>query len=128
MSARKAPHLKLLSGTSRPDRVLPAGVSLPPLDVSPEPPDWLPNAHAVREWNRLLPVMMANRLLNAGNVGLFAQMCALHGHLVTAWATGEAPTAAMISTHRATCAALGLLGMTLPEPAAKPNVFSNNRR
>ena len=128
MTARKSDHLKLLAGTSRYDRAAPTTPVLPVLDVVPNPPAWLVNLEAVREWHRLAGVLTANKLLHAGNLSLFGQMCALHGYLVQAWATGEPPTAALISTHRATCVALGLLGMGLPKAAGTLNKFSTHLR
>jgi phage terminase small subunit len=53
---RKPAHLKVVAGTDRPDRALPSSVDLPLVEAVPEPPDWLPNAHAVKEWKRLAPL------------------------------------------------------------------------
>ena len=129
MTARRPPTLKLLSGTSRPDRAAPEGPALPALDGVPPAPDWLKkNSHAFREWQRLAPLMVANKLLHTGNLGLFVQCCAIYGRLAEIWASGDTPAASLLATHRAHSVSLGLLGMT-PLPAAKPgNKFTNNKR
>lgn len=60
---RKPPQLKAVSGTARKDRDIGAAVDLPLVSSVPEAPDWLPNAHAVKEWDRLAPILTANKLL-----------------------------------------------------------------
>jgi len=123
MTARKPDSLKLVTGTFRPDRAAP-GPALPALDAVPERPSWLTDVNAVKEWQRLVTVMAANKLLNAGNVGLLAQLCALHGLLVKIWAAGNVPTAALIASYRGLSGCLGLLSMSMPaSPGAKPNRF-----
>ena len=131
MTARKPDRLKLLAGTARPDRTSPGAPALPLLDAVPSAPAWLVNLDALREWHRLAPVLVANRLLHAGNLGVFGQYCALHGHLIAAWQSDLTPTAAMLSAYRALSVALGLAGMALSAPAdSKPNRFAEiaNRR
>lgn len=125
MTARRPDHLKLLAGTARPDRAAPATPALPAIEAVPPPPPWMTNLHAVKEWNRLAPVLVACKLLNAGTVGLFAQMCAVHGRLVQMWAEGSTPTAALLSAYRALCNELGLSSMTLPAAVDKSNRFLN---
>lgn len=126
MTARKPDHLKVITGTARPDRALPPKPALPALEGVPPAPDWLPNAFAANEWRRLAPVLVANRLLHDGNVNVFGQLCALHGRLVQMWAAGTIPTAALLSAYRALSVAMGLTHMTLPAPAGKPNRFILN--
>lgn len=128
MTARRPPVLKLLAGTSRPDRAAPEGSALPALDGVPPAPGWMKNPHARREWRRLAPVLTANKLLTAGNLGIFVQLCALQGKLVETWAAGETPTAALVNAYRLLCNELGLSGMALPAHVNKPNRFSNNAK
>lgn len=128
MSARKPTTLKLLAGTGRPDRAAPAMPALPVLDTVPSPPAWMANTVAISEWLRLAPVLVANRLLHHGNIGLLGQLCALHAHLIQAWASDTPPTAALISAFRGLAGDLGLSSMALPSPAGKMNRFSNNRK
>lgn len=102
MSKPKKPdHLKLIAGTSRPDRAESGGVELPLIDEVPPAPDWLPNAHAVKEWHRLAPILIANRLLPEAGLSALATLCALHGKIVQLYAAGECPTASMIGQYRA---------------------------
>ena len=128
MTARKPDFLKMLSGTARPDRAAPNAAALPPIEAVPTAPAWLSDPVAVSEFNRLAPMLTSCKLLNAGNVGLLTQMCAVHGWLAKAWASGQPPTAAMISSYRSLHVALGLTHMSVPAPASKPNRFLNLKR
>lgn len=93
-------HLKVLAGTNRPDRDPLPSVEMPALTEVPPAPDWLPNAHAVKEWDRLAGILKANKLLTEASLGPLAQLCALHGKCIQLYAAGEAPTASMIGTLR----------------------------
>lgn len=127
MTARKPDHLERLAGTARPDRAARETTNLPAVNGVPRPPSWLTDADGLKEWRRLGPTLTACKLLNAGNVELFAHFCALHGRLVATWAAGETPTAALISAYRALSRELGLLGV--PVFMAKvTNRFSRNAR
>jgi len=66
----------------------------------PPAPDWLPNAHAVKEWDRLTRILIANKLLTEGGLSALATLCAVHGKLVQLWAAGETPKAAMLAQYR----------------------------
>jgi hypothetical protein len=122
MTRRKSDHLKLLCGTARRDRTAPEGPALPVLTEVPQPPGWLQNIEAQREWRRLASVMTANKLLTAGNISLLGQLCGLHGQLAQAWSTGVTPTAALIASYRSLSVALGLASMNISMPAAPGSV------
>ena len=79
-----------------------------PISDVPPPPDWLPNAHAVNEWRRLAPILVANKLLAEADLSAFAHMCAVHGKMVQLWTAGETPTGHMVSQYNALAAAFGL--------------------
>lgn len=96
---RKPRALKVVAGTVQPSRDKPE-VDLPLVSSVPKPPDWLPNAHAKKEWNRLAPILVANKLLTEGGLSAFGMLCALHGKLVQLWSAGEAPVASMVSQYR----------------------------
>lgn len=100
MTARKPAALKSISGTVRLDRVVENLVDLPLVAAIPPCPDWMPNAHAVKEWERLAPILMANKLLTEAALSPLGHLCALHGKIVQLYAAGEAPTASMSSTLR----------------------------
>ncbi|MDQ1924556.1 hypothetical protein [Massilia pseudoviolaceinigra] len=97
---RKPDGLKVVAGTERKDRKPEGNAELPILSDVPPAPDWLPNAHAVREWSRLAAILTANRLLTEGGLSSLGMMCALHGKIVQLYAAGEAPTASMAGTLR----------------------------
>lgn len=97
---KKPGNLKVVSGTERKDRAVEAPVDLPVIASVPSAPDWLPNAHAVKEWDRLAPILVANRLLTEGGISPLGNLCALHGKIVQLWAAGEAPVASMIAQYR----------------------------
>lgn len=97
---RKPHRLKVVQGTARKDRPDPTTVDVPPLDSIPQPPDWLPNCHALKEWNRLAAILTATKLLTDADLTTLAHMCALHGKIVQLYAAGAVPTAATIATLR----------------------------
>ena len=98
---RKPASLKVVAGTDRPcRRPESAPVEIPALDHIPDPPDWLPNAHAVKEWQRLAPILTANKLLTEAGLSALGQLCALHGKVVQLYAAGEAPVASMVAQLR----------------------------
>lgn len=98
--AKKADHLKIISGTQRADRVAPEVPLLPTLTSTPQPPDWLPNAHATKEWNRLAPILVKAEMLTDAGVTTLAHLCAIHGRMVQLYAAGESPTAHMVSQYK----------------------------
>ena len=98
---RKPTSLKVVAGTDRPcRRPESAPVEMPALDNIPDPPDWLKNAHAVKEWQRLAPILTANKLLTEAGLSALGQLCALHGKVVQLYAAGEAPVASMVAQLR----------------------------
>ena len=126
---KKPANLKVVSGTDRKDRPDPVTVDLPLVDDVPPPPDWLPNAHAINEWSRLAPILVANKLLTEGGLSALGMLCALHGKIVQLYAAGEAPNANMVGQWRGITNDFGLTpvaqGKVKPvsaEPAA--NGFS----
>lgn len=105
----KKPHnLKVVAGTDRKDRAPLAHVELPLAAEVPEAPDWLPNAHAIKEWNRLAPILHAVGLLTDAGLSALGMLCALHGKLVQLWAAGESPTGHMLAQYRALVNDFGL--------------------
>ena len=96
---KKPPRLKVVAGTSRPDRGA-KPVDLPIIEKAPPAPDWLPNAHSIKEWDRLAPILTANKLLTEGGLSPLGMLCSLHGKLVQLWAAGEAPVASMVAQYR----------------------------
>jgi hypothetical protein len=130
---KKPTHLKAVAGTSRPDREPAEVVDLPTLDRVPDAPDWLPNAHAMKEWERLAPVLVNNRLLTDAGLMAFGHLCALHGKLVQLWAAGESPTGHLLSQYRALINDFGLTPVAqgkvkLAGDKPKENQFSRNGR
>jgi phage terminase small subunit len=97
---KKPRALKVVSGTVQPSRDEKASVELPVVGEVPKAPDWLPNAHAVKEWERLAPILVANKLLTEAGTSALGMLCALHGKLVQLWAAGEAPVASMVAQYR----------------------------
>ena len=98
--SRKPSQLKIVAGTDRSDRQYDPPVDLPLVDDVPEAPDWLPNTHAIKEWNRLASILHANGLLTEAGLAPLAHMCGLHGKIVQLYAAGEAPTGHMVAQYR----------------------------
>jgi len=105
---RRPNNLKVIAGTTRADRETPAGAELPLLAETPRAPDWLPNAHAVREWDRLAPMLVANKLLAEADLSALGHLCALHGKIVQLWTAGETPTGHLLAQFNALASAFGL--------------------
>lgn|SRR5690606_17067456 len=105
---KRPSHLKAVAGTSRPDREPEAHVALPLVDSVPPAPDWLPNAHAIREFDRLAPILHANSLLTEAGVSALGHLCALHGKIVQLYAAGESPSGHMVAQYRALINDFGL--------------------
>lgn len=116
---RKPTSLKVVAGTDRPDRAPESAVDLPLVDSVPEAPDWLPNSHAIKEWNRLAPILHANKLLTEAGLSALGQLCALHGKVVQLYAAGESPVASMVAQLRGLMNDFGLT------PVAQGKVKSN---
>lgn len=105
---KKPRALKVVAGTDQPCRRGPEPVELPLADEVPAAPDWLPNAHAVNEWNRLARILHGVGLLTEGGLSALATLCALHGKLVQLWTAGESPTGHMLAQYRALVNDFGL--------------------
>jgi hypothetical protein len=102
MPARRKPDdMKLLHGTWRPDRAAPDHVQLPLVEGMPLPPAWLTNVYGLEEWQRLVPILVANRLLTHASLATFAHFCALHGALVQLTIAGTVPQASLLAQYRA---------------------------
>ena len=131
MTARKPPNLKVLSGTVQPCRDAGPVIDLPLVDGVPHAPDWLPNSHAMREFDRLAPILVANRLLTEAGLMALAHLCALHGKIVQLYAAGESPTGHLISQYRNLINDFGLTPVAQGKvkaggEAPKGNKFANN--
>ncbi|WHZ20696.1 MAG: hypothetical protein OJF55_002845 [Rhodanobacteraceae bacterium] len=97
---RKPRNLRLIQGTTRADDDAGDTTTLPLAQGVPEPPDWLPNIHAVKEWRRLAPILHANKLLTDASLSTLAMLCAVHGMLVAAFAEGFLPQASTLAQFR----------------------------
>jgi len=116
---RKPTALKVVAGTDRPDREAPAAAELPLVSDVPTAPDWMPNAHARKEWERLAPILHANKLLTEAGLSALGQLCALHGKTVQLYAAGEAPVASMVAQLRGLMNDFGLTPVA--QGKVKPN-------
>jgi phage terminase small subunit len=130
---KKPAGLKVVAGTTRKDREPQSHVDLPVISAVPPAPDWLPNAHAVKEWDRLAPVLVANKLLTEGSLSPLGNLCALHGKMVQLWAAGEAPVASMVAQYRNLINDFGLTPVAQGKVKAVPdkpegNAFTRNGR
>jgi hypothetical protein len=116
--AKLPPHLKVIRGTFAEGRDVDAPASaLPVLDKLPSPPIWLRRIpHGLREWKRIGPILIANRLLSEGSLSTFATLCALHGRNIEKFQRGDTPSGAHLSQYRALAASFGLLAMNLSTP------------
>jgi phage terminase small subunit len=133
MASKKPQSLKIISGTDQPCR-RDDGAQLfveEPLTEAPPPPDWLPNAHAMREWNRLAPILAVNKLLTESSMQSLGVLCACYGKIVQLYAAGESPNASQLAQYRGMAAEFGLtpLSQSRLKPNAEPekeNRFSKH--
>lgn len=116
---RKPASLKLVAGTNRPDREAPPAVELPLVDAAPSAPDWLPNAHAKNEWDRLSRILYANKLLTEAGLTTLGVLCSLFGKICQLYAAGESPTGHMVAQYRALANDFGLTPVA--QGRVKPN-------
>lgn len=125
----KPAQLKLISGTMRKDRDIKAAMlGTPTVDTLPEAPHWLPNAHAVTEFNRLAEILFNNGLLIESSVSALGHLAALHGKLVELWSgsAGETPSGHLMAQYRALVNDFGLTPVSGSKISAAPVVKSNN--
>lgn len=128
---KKPTQLKILAGTARKDRDKGAKVDLPKVDSVPEAPSWLPNAHAVTEFNRLAAILFNNSLLHEVSVSALAHLAALHGKLLHIWSTGGIPSGHLMAQYRNLSNDFGLTPISCSKiggaaPVKKKNAFANN--
>lgn len=130
--SKKPENIKSLRGTSRNDRKT-ESVPLEAIDALPSPPDWLPNAFAVREWDRLGPILLNCGLLTEAGLTTFAHLCALHGRIVQLWTAGMAPTGYLYSQYLKLCDGFGMTPVAAQKVGgggekSKGNKFACNGR
>lgn len=130
MPGPKPRHLKVLGGTLRRERDGgPESPPLPAVGALPEAPDWLPNAHAVREYERLGAVLLAHGLLTEASAGALLMLAAVHGRVVQSLAAGTPLQASLIAQYRGLARDLGLLQMVRdPQASRPPNRFAQYGR
>ncbi|MBH2010059.1 MAG: hypothetical protein I8H71_10200 [Xanthomonadaceae bacterium] len=110
------PHaLKVLTGSRRISKTGPA-VSFTPLTEAPPAPEWLLNDEARTEWRRLVPILVATRLINPALVSVLGHVCCLHGSIARTLAAGAMPKPALVAQYRLL---LNDFGLT---PAARDKV------
>lgn len=130
---RKPRELKVLHGTLKPSRDNASEIKFESLKEVPAPPDWLPNAHAKKEWERLAPILVRKALLAEADLSSLGMLCGLHGKIVQLYAAGETPTASMATTLRGMQSDFGLSPaarskVTLDPDGHALNKFSGNGR
>lgn len=129
---RKQANLKAISGTIQPCRSVPEDVQYETIDELPTAPDWLPNAHAVKEWDKLVRILHASNVLTEACLSPLEMMCALRGKIVQLYHAGETPSASLINALNAMQAGFGLppsaYGKIKPssDGKEKTNKFANN--
>lgn len=135
-NSRKPPALKVVAGTARKDRDVISVVELPLITEAPKAPDWLVNAgnaHAIKEWDRLAPILTANKLLTEAGCSSLGVLCALHGKIAQLFSAGECPTGHMLAQYRNLVNDFGLTPVAQGKIKAVPegkqgNKFANNGR
>jgi hypothetical protein len=124
---KKPAALKEVAGTARKDRESIPLVEYETLDHVPEAPNWLPNHHAVTEWNRLAPFLARYKLLTDGGLAALGMLCSLHGKCVQLFAAGECPNASMIGAYRNLINDFGLTPVAQGKVKSMPNEEKGNK-
>lgn len=127
---RKAPQLKIISGTTRKDRDQGNDTSCPTLASVPDPPAWL-SVEAAGEFKRLASSLFSNGLLIEGSVSPLAHLAALHAEIVKHWKAGSCPSGHLVAQFRGLASDFGLTPVSRSRLAGAPqqtkiNKFSNN--
>jgi hypothetical protein len=128
---KKPASLKAVAGTERKDRENIPLVEYETIDYVPPAPDWLPNHHAVTEWNRLAPFLARYKLLTEGGLAALGMLCSLHGKCVQLFQAGECPNASMVGAYRNLINDFGLTPVAQGkvksvQPEETGNKFKNN--
>jgi phage terminase small subunit len=126
---KKPNRLKVLSGSRQPDT--PLAVEFPLVDERPPAPSWLPNAHAVNEWDRLTPILFHNKLLTEASLSTLGVLCATFGRIAQCYQSGVTPTGHLTAQYRALAGDFGLtpVAQSKVQPCGKKettNRFANN--
>jgi len=105
---RRKPHvLKVLQGTDQPCRRRPEPEF--PVATNGDPPEWLNDPEAVKEWRRIVGLLMPTRVLTEGDLTILGHMCNLHADCVASWGSKkDRPTAAYLTQLRVMYEAFGL--------------------
>lgn len=101
--------LKIVSGTDKPfRREEPSQLIVAPLDYMPEPPDWMNNQYAIKEWQRLRTMLVNCKILDEGNLSAFAGLCAVYGDIITWYVSSGSTDTQKMSQYIKLCGEFGL--------------------
>ena len=119
----KPDALKRLAGTDQPSRMMDNAVEFPTPEFGESaPPNWLTNADAVAEWDRLYGLLKANRVLTVGDLTMLAHLCRLHGSIVRRTRAGMDVPSASEAQNRTNYAEFGLT------PSSRTRVLAGEAR
>lgn len=127
-----APHLKILAGTSRPDREVHDAPEYDAVDSFPEAPEHL-NVDGVEMWNNLGPQLITARVLQTVDLYSLEQLCFAWQRFRQKAKAGMELTAAEDSALKGLFSEFGMTPAARRKVAAgaeKPagNKFANNGR
>jgi len=126
--AKQTAAMKALNGS----KTAPAdGIDFEPLAEAPEKPPWVVGLHATRLWDRLMPMMLANRLMGDAHIEPFGHMCMLHNVLIKQYKKPSGPSSALMSNYIQLCSKFGLTladasRIKLPGGQPKKNPFEDD--
>lgn len=121
---------KIAKGETRPSQLSANVLVFPTLEKAPAPPNWL-NSEGVVLWEKIAPLLFAQRVLSEVDLEAMAHLCQLHGEIVDGYRRRVLPTAAQLSQLRMYFSEFGLTpsSRTRVGPTAPPdekNRFSSN--
>jgi phage terminase small subunit len=104
----KPDHLRVVAGTDRPCVRRGEGPKFEAAAGALPPPAFMKSKDARAEWNRLVPMLQANKLLTDADMTALVHLCQLHGAIVALYRKDCEPTAAQLSQLRIYLAEFGL--------------------
>lgn len=96
---RSSNRMKVLKGTDKPNRMRDEP-DFPTVEEYPDPPDWLVDPEAVKEWEHKARILTDAGVLPEPALSILGQYCNMHAKAVQKWRLGSEPSAAEMTQLR----------------------------
>ena len=78
------------------------------VDGGQEPPDWMINKRAIKDWHRYVKILSDVKVLSQADLDSLAHYVNLNARIQEIWIDGDTPTAAALSERRRSAQEFGL--------------------